>query len=163
MQTVFNHSAMTDGDKGLPPLFCGTVQQQALLHSLPCLLAGLCALLSMLDHFRFGLLLLIVVAAWVIGRCPWSVQRQLRLPLVLLSGPENQLLLQLGNGEQRAVQMQDHPFLHPRLGLVSLQDNRREKYTLTGIFPFRDEVWRLWRLYLRQVWDEHKVAPGRAG
>ncbi len=154
---------MNDGDKALPPLFCGSLRHQALLHSVPCMLAGISALLAMFDHFRFGLLVFMGVAAWVVWRCPWSARRQLRLPVTLLTGPENQLLLQLGSGEQVAVQLPAQPFLHPRLGVIQLRSGHRKKHTLIGIFPLKDEAWRLWRLYLRQLWDARKGVPDRVG
>ncbi|MBU2739429.1 hypothetical protein [Acidithiobacillus concretivorus] len=155
-------SAMAAGDKVLPPLSCGSIQQQALLHSLSCCLAGLCALLSMLDNFGFGVALLLLVIIWALWLCPWSTQRRSALPVALMSGPESQYLLQLGNGEQVLVQLQAWPFLHPRLGVLTLRGTHKQTYTLIGFFPVRDAVWRLWRLHLRQIWAERKAAPGPA-
>ncbi len=156
-------SAMTGADKVLPPLYGGDVRNQALLHGIPCMMAGLCAVFSMVDNMRFGWMVVLLVSAWTLWRCPWSRTRRQALPLAMHLGPESSYYLQLADGQMEAVRLRASPFLHPRLGVFTLRGKQGKKFTFIGFFPPGNDAWRRWRLYLRQEWDAGKNTAARVG
>ncbi|MHB1580087.1 MAG: hypothetical protein ACYCUJ_01745 [Acidithiobacillus sp.] len=148
-----DHTLMGDGDKVLPILSFGSARRQRWLQSVPCVLALLCAAFTMGHDWRWGLALLAVVLARIVWRCPLRQRVGQAVPEAILLGIESDLRVQMEDGSAVPVQHRARPFLHPRLGVIPLQGSDGRRHVLIGLFTTGDDLWRRWRLRLRQEWD----------
>ncbi|MBU2734032.1 hypothetical protein [Acidithiobacillus ferridurans] len=158
-----DHTRMADGDKVLPDLFFGSAGRQRWLQSIPCILALLCAGLTMPQDWRWGLVLLVVLLAWLVWRCPWSLRTNQDMPKALLSGRDGGLQVRMDSGSVLPVHLRARPFLRPRLGLIPLRSGDGRRAVLIGLFAAGDDPWRRWRLRLRQEWDAKTETADPAG
>ena len=148
-----NHTPMDDSDKVLPILSFGGARRQRWLQNVPCALALLCAAFTMGHDWRWGLALLAVVLAWAVWHCLLRQRVGQAVPEAILLGIESDLRVKMEDGSVVSVQHRARPFLHPRLGMILLQDDDGRRLVLIAFFTAGDDLWRRWRLRLRQEWD----------
>ncbi|WP_291522382.1 hypothetical protein [Acidithiobacillus sp.] len=148
-----DHTLLDDCDKVLPILSFGSARRQRWLQSVPCALALLCAGFTMVHDWRWGLALLAVLLAWIVWRCPLRQRVGQAVPEAILIGIESDLQVQMDDGSVVHIQPRDRPFLHPRLGVIPLQGSDGRRHVLIGLFTTDDDLWRRWRLRLRQEWN----------
>ncbi len=107
----------------------------------------------MVHDWRWGLALLAVLLAWIVWRCPLRQRVGQAVPEAILIGIESDLQVQMDDGSVVHIQPRDRPFLHPRLGVIPLQGSDGRRHVLIGLFTTDDDLWRRWRLRLRQEWN----------
>ena len=103
--------------------------------------------------WRWGLALLAVVLAWAVWHCLLRQRAGQAVPEAILLGIESDLRVKMEDGSVVSVQHRARPFLHPRLGMILLQDDDGRRVVLIAFFTAGDDLWRRWRLRLRQEWD----------
>ena len=144
---------MDDDDKALPMLSFGSARRQRWLQSVPCVLAVLCAGFTMGHDWHWGLALLVVLLAWISWRCSRRQRVGQAMPEAILLGIESDLQVQMDDGSVVRVRPGTRPFLHPRLVVIPLQGSDGRRHVLIGLFTTGDDLWRRWRLRLRQEWN----------
>lgn len=153
-------SAATALDQSLPALRLGSRNWQWWLYLLPCLVALLCSLLSLLVDWRAALLVFAVASAWGLGSCPWTRARRAALPRLLSHRGDDQVSVRLQNGERREGSVRAGGVYAYRFLLLRLATADGQRMIVMAVFRPGETRWRQWRLIARRHWLA--AAPSRA-
>ncbi|MBU2728445.1 hypothetical protein [Acidithiobacillus caldus] len=152
-------SAAGTVDPSLGWLELGSPTQQLALLALPCVLVALSATLTLVHHWRWGLLCLALVAVVSALLCPWRRAQVESLPCGLSLDSAGTLRLHYADGRSCGVALRSGMLLAPRLLVLPLQREDGTRLTVLSPMPPTAESWRRWRLHLRRRWDDARAAP----